>query len=106
MTVWIADAEHMGGCDAKIKALEVRIRAQHHLAALTTHVIDQSTLTNDPRNHSRYNKTTDTVVAISNLRTVNPQARSHKYNASDYDNNPPYIRVSWIGKKKETCLAS
>ena len=61
------------GCDAQIKALEVRIRAQHHLAALTAHVIDQSTLTNDPRNHSRYNKTTDTVVAISNLRPVNPQ---------------------------------
>ena len=73
MTVWIADAEHMGGCDAKIKALEVRICAQHHLAALTTHVIDQSTRTNDPRNHSRYNKAIDTVVAISSLSPVNPQ---------------------------------
>ena len=81
---------------------EVRVCAQHHLPALTTHVIDQSTRTNDPRNHSRYSKTTDTVVAISSLITVNPKARSHKYKASDYDNNPQYIRISRIGKKKET----
>ena len=52
------------GCDAKIKASEVRIRAQHHLAALTAHVIDQSTLTNDPRNHARYNKTTDPISEL------------------------------------------